>query len=347
MTKPSSAVGVELLGRIGVLTLNRLSAHNALSGEMVQTIHRALDEWKHTDLAAVLLQSASPRAFCVGGDVRTLRNLSLAGDIESCERLMTAECDLGLRIAELAYPLVTLVDGPAMGGGVSLPVHGCFVVVTERATMAMPETAIGFFPDVGSTHFLSRLAGSLGMYLGLSGATMSAADALYCGLASHFVDSDKVRGLTSALGSGSAPVETTLRAFSGMSAAGGSELALHRDEIDWCFGAPNLDGIYVRLQEAGTAWATAALRRLQTLSRQSLAMTFELIVLGRQRSLRECLETELRLSRDVVSAADFIEGVRAALVDKDREPHWGPSLFLGFDELRRPVWAETPCTPTP
>ncbi|MFI1488290.1 enoyl-CoA hydratase/isomerase family protein [Streptomyces sp. NPDC020747] len=175
---------------VGRILLNRPKALNALTTDMVVAIDGALAGWERTSLSAVVLASTSTKAFCAGGDIRTIREHSLAGDAEASERFFASEYRLNARIAEYPVPVVSLIDGLCMGGGLGLSVHGSFRVVTEGAVLAMPETGIGFFPDVGASYFLPRLPGAIGMYLGLTGHRLDAADALYTGLATHFVPRD-------------------------------------------------------------------------------------------------------------------------------------------------------------
>ncbi|MGW3645695.1 enoyl-CoA hydratase/isomerase family protein [Streptomyces sp. NPDC000878] len=315
---------------VGRILLNRPKALNALTTGMVAAIDSALAAWEHTPLSAVVLASTSPKAFCAGGDIRTIREHSLAGDAEASERFFASEYRLNARIAEYPVPVVSLIDGVCMGGGLGLSVHGSFRVVTERAVLAMPETGIGFFPDIGASHFLPRLPGAIGMYLGLTGHRLDAADALYTGLATHFVPSDGIDAVADALaGSPGDPVDVVLNRLAGRSPVAESGLAEVRGEVDRAFGAPTLGEIEKRLHHLDTPWAAAALAALESASPQSLEMTHALLARGRQRTLRECLGAELALTRTTIRTPDFLEGVRAALVDKDRSPTWARASHGG------------------
>ncbi|MFD8001683.1 enoyl-CoA hydratase/isomerase family protein [Streptomyces mirabilis] len=318
---------------VGRILLNRPKALNALTTGMVAAIDRALAAWEHTPLSAVVLASTTTKAFCAGGDIRTIREHSLAGDAEASERFFASEYRLNARIAEYPVPVVSLIDGLCMGGGLGLSVHGTFRVVTERAVLAMPETGIGFFPDVGASFFLSRLPGAIGMYLGLTGHRLDAADALYTGLATHFVPADRLDAVGDALADTPGdPVDAVLNRLAGRSPVAESGLAKVRGDVDWAFGAPTLGEIEKRLRHLDTSWAAATLLALESASPQSLEITHALLVRGRQHTLRECLGTELALTRTTIRTPDFLEGVRAALVDKDRSPTWrrasrgGPTL---------------------
>ncbi|MEH0573294.1 enoyl-CoA hydratase/isomerase family protein [Streptomyces sp. B21-108] len=313
---------------VGRILLNRPKALNALTTGMVAAIDRALAAWEHLPLSAVVLASTSTKAFCAGGDIRTIREHSLAGDAEASERFFASEYRLNARIAEYPVPVVSLIDGLCMGGGLGLSVHGGFRVVTEHAVLAMPETGIGFFPDVGASYFLPRLPGAIGMYLGLTGHRLDAADALYTGLATHFVPADGLDAVGDALADHpDDPVDVVLNRLAGHSPVAESRLAQVRADVDRAFGAPSLGEIDKRLRHIDTPWATVASAALESASPQSLEITHALLAGGRQRTLRECLAAELALTRTTIRTPDFLEGVRAALVDKDRTPRWqGASL---------------------
>ncbi|MEV0643238.1 enoyl-CoA hydratase/isomerase family protein [Streptomyces sp. NPDC050619] len=308
---------------VGRILLNRPKALNALTTDMIAAIDRVLAGWEHTPLSAVVLASTGAKAFCAGGDIRTIREHSLAGDAEASERFFASEYRLNARIAEYPVPIVSLIDGVCMGGGLGLSIHGGFRVVTERAVLAMPETAIGFFPDVGASYFLPRLPGAIGMYLGLTGHRLDAAEALYTGLATHFVPAEGIDAVGDALADDPGePVDVVLNRLADRSPVTGSRLAEVRGDVDWAFGAPTLGEIEKRLRHLDTPWAADALVALESASPQSLEITHALLARGRQRTLRECLDAELALTRTTIRTPDFLEGVRAALVDKDRAPNW-------------------------
>ncbi|WP_329416578.1 enoyl-CoA hydratase/isomerase family protein [Streptomyces sp. NBC_00704] len=315
---------------VGRILVNRPKALNALTTDMVVALDQVLAEWERTPLTAVVLASTSAKAFCAGGDIRTIREHSLAGDAEAAERFFASEYRLNARIAEYPVPFVSLIDGLCMGGGLGLSVHGSFRVVTERAVLAMPETGIGFFPDVGASYFLPRLPGAIGMYLGLTGSRLDAADALYTGLGTHFVPADGLDAVGDALADAPGqPVDVVLNRLAGRSPVGESRLAAVRGDLDRAFGAPTLGEIDARLRRLGTAWATTALAALESASPQSLEITHALLARGRQRTLRECLDAELALTRTTIRTPDFLDGVRAALVDKDRTPVWQRAALAG------------------
>lgn len=327
-------VSSSLVNGIGRIVLNRPAAYNALNSAMVAAIYEALKSWESEHIEAVIISSGNTKAFCAGGDIKTIRQLSLDGDRESIEAFFSEEYALDACIASFPVPVISLINGICLGGGMGLSMHGRFRVVSERAKLAMPEAAIGFFPDVGASYFLPRLPGALGAYLGLTGYQMDYRDALYCGLATHYVKADTLDTIPDVLAQhrGTA-VATVLAALQTSRAEPGGHLAEHRSEIDWCFGAPTLQEIQNRLVEADTQWSRAVRETLGALSPRSLELTFALLHRGSQRSLSDCLQTELRITRRITRSADFIEGVRAVLVDKDQNPFWSESKISLSDLL--------------
>jgi enoyl-CoA hydratase len=229
-------------------------------------------------------------------------------------------------IATYPKPYVALIDGICMGGGIGVSVHAPYRVATERAAFAMPETAIGFFPDIGATFFLPRLPGQLGTYLGLTGTRMQGADAIHAGLATHFIRREDLPALSQALaedgpavlGSSVAPVP----AFS---------LAAHRTAIDDCFGADSIAGIVRRLDAIGDEWATKTVATLRAVSPSALCWTLAALRRGADLTLPQCQAAELALTRTAMRHPDFAEGVRAMVVDKDRKPRWQPARIEDVD----------------
>ncbi|QSE86198.1 enoyl-CoA hydratase/isomerase family protein [Rhodococcus koreensis] len=328
-------------GPVARIVLNRPKALNALTTSMITQLHRALDEWEENPGTAVVLESSSPKAFCAGGDIRQIRQNTVAGAYGDSDDFFASEYRLNARIAELTTPLVSLIDGVCMGGGMGLSVHGAFRVVSDKAVLAMPETAIGFFPDVGGSYFLSRLPGALGMYLGLTGYRLDAADAVYTGLATHRVTD--VALVVSALEENpQTPIDEVLRSLPPAAPTTTSRLAEHRCEIDWCFGAPNVSEIHSRLRDHHSSWSRDTLAVLDSASPQSLEVTFAVLTAGKQRNLLRCLKMELDVATHLARTPDFVEGVRAGLADKDRSPVWGESLFGGFDAGGSSVWHRLP-----
>lgn len=308
---------------IGNVFLNRPDALNSLDESMVRAIHGDLKKWRHHELRAIVFRSSRAGIFCAGGDVKAIRQMSLDGQIGYIESFFSQEYQMNSAIADYDTPVVSLIDGVCMGGGMGISMHGQFRVVTERSRLAMPETAIGFFPDVGSSYFLPRLPGAIGMYLGLTGVTIDYRDALYCGLATHFVHSSEIEAVPKTIANSPlTPIASILADHNIAEPHEPGNLEAHRQEIDRCFGAATYDDIVRRLSDEGSAWANNVIEELAKRSPQSLLITFELLRRGAERALSSCLEAELRLAKVVTSTHDFAEGVRAVLVDKDKQPNW-------------------------
>jgi len=314
-------------GRVGRIVLNRPKALNALDLPMVRACTRALEAWRdEPHVHAVVIEGAGDRAFCAGGDVRALRQYELDGEHHRAEAFFSEEYALNLMIATYPKPYVALIDGICMGGGIGVSVHAPYRVATEQAAFAMPETAIGFFPDIGATFFLPRLPGQLGVYLGLTGARLQGADAVHAGFATHYVPRALLPALSRALAEDGPAVlachAAPLPAFS---------LAPHRAMIDRCFGAESVAEIVPRLEAAGGAWADKTLATLRTVSPSALCWTLAAIRQGANRTLPQCQAAELALTRTTMRHPDFAEGVRAMVVDKDRTPRWQPERIEAVD----------------
>jgi enoyl-CoA hydratase len=317
----------------GVIELDRPGALNALDLDMVRLITEALAAWRADPAVhSVIVRSTSPKAFCSGGDILAMRSAGLDGDDTAVHTYFSSEYALNALIARYPKPYTALIDGYAMGGGLGISVHGSARVVTERASLAMPETAIGFFPDIGASWFLPRLPGAVGWYLGLTGVRISGAAAVECGLATHYVPAADLPALEAALldpPAGTEPADV-LAEFAADAPV--SELAAHRAAIARCFSAPDLaavrDRLAAEIRDAATDgardWAAETLAVIDRASPHSLAITFDLLAYGAATGLEECLAAELSLARRTARTPDFAEGVRAALVDKDRRPVWAP-----------------------
>ena len=321
-------------GRLGRIVLNRPKALNALDPQMIRLIDTALATWRDDPTVhAVVIEGAGGRAFCAGGDIRAVRAHALAGETEAVEAFFAAEYALNAVIAAYPKPYVALVDGICMGGGIGVSVHGRYRVATEAAQFAMPETAIAFFPDVGASHFLPRLPGRLGLYLGLTGARMNGADAVHAGLATHFVRRERLPALSRALAEDGvavlAELAEPLPPFS---------LAPHRAAIDRCFAAPGPAAIRAALAAEGTDFAAETLATLDRMSPSSLAWSFAIVRHGADRTLAQCLAAELALTGHVTRHPDFAEGVRAMVVDKDRTPRWSPAELAAVDLAGIEAW---------
>ena len=315
-------------GRIGRIRLDRPAALNALDVGMVRAIHAALDLWRDEPrVHAVVVESTDSRAFCAGGDVRAIRAFTIAGDQASVFTFFSEEYALNHAIAEYPKPYIALVDGVCMGGGIGISVHGWARVASEHALFAMPETAIGLFPDIGASHVLPRLPGALGTWLALTGARLAGADAAHAGLATHYVPRARLPALSAALAEDGPAV---LAAFA--EPLPPFSLAADRAAIDRCFGAPSVAEILARLAAEPAPFGPETLAALRGFSPSSICWSFEILRRGARQTLPAALAAELGLVQHVTRHPDFAEGVRAMLVDKDRTPRWTPPRIEDVDQ---------------
>ncbi|WP_448205083.1 enoyl-CoA hydratase/isomerase family protein [Azospirillum sp. sgz302134] len=320
----------ERRGSIGLVTLNRPKALNALTLGMIRLFDPQLREWAADPaIKAVVIQGAGEKAFCAGGDVVSLYEAGKAaregrGDLSAVRAFFSEEYVLNRLIKNLAKPYVALIDGISMGGGVGLSEHGTHRVVTERTLFAMPETGIGLYPDVGGTYFLPRLPGQVGTWLGLTGDRLKAADMLSIDAADAFVPSAKLDALLADLAEGVPADEAIARH---RESAGDPPLAPNRAAIDRCFAHDTVEAIVAALEAEGTEWAAAQIATLKRVSPTSLKITLEAIRRGGKLDFDGCMVQELRLSLACLSGHDFFEGIRAALVDKDKNPRWNPATL--------------------
>lgn len=317
-------------------TLNRPGALNALTLGMIRELGPRLRDWaENPSVAAVLVKGAGDRAFCAGGDLRALWD-SRHGDGRMAGDFFREEYRLNRQIFKFPKPYIAVIDGIVMGGGVGLSVHGRYRVATERTRFAMPETGIGLFPDVGGSYFLPRLPGELGLYLGLTGRRLDAADCLYSGIATHYLEAAALPALETALSgalradSADAVVAEILdRATAD---PGPSALAADRDAIDRCFAQDSVEAIIAALETEGTDWAARTLQRLHACSPTSLKLTFRQIRNGANLDFDAAMVMEFRLSQACLAGHDFLEGVRAVVIDKDMAPEWVPAHLTDVSE---------------
>lgn len=315
-------------GALGHITLNRPKALNALTEPMCETIFTALKGWAHApEIETVLIDAVPGRAFCAGGDMCAIHDLGKA-DMDSALDFFRTEYGMNRKIAELAKPYVAILDGVTMGGGAGISVHGRFRVATENTLFAMPETAIGFFPDIGASYFLSRLPGELGTYLGLTGARIGAADMLHAGLATHFVPAMRANEIAPRLEAGEA---ANMVLASLAAEAGRSDLMEHRNAIDRAFSASTVEEIVRALTIEGE-WGAETASILASRSPTSLKLTLRQLRKGAQLDLGRCLEMELGIAAEILKTHDFYEGVRAVLIDKDHSPRWNPGALEAVAE---------------
>ncbi|KJK37267.1 3-hydroxyisobutyryl-CoA hydrolase [Streptomyces variegatus] len=312
-------------GRVARITLNRPRALNALTHTMVRRIDEALIEWERDPaVETVVITGAGERGLCAGGDIRAIHDDARDGDGTASAAFWRDEYRLNARIARYPKPYVAVMDGIVMGGGVGVSAHGSVRVVTERSRVAMPETGIGFVPDVGGTYLLALAPGELGTHLALTGAQIGAADALLCGLADHYVPADALRHLLDALAE--LPVAEALAGHVRPPQSG--VLAAQRDWIDACYAADTVEEIVRRLLAHGDPAAKEAAETLLAKSPTALKVTLASLRRARELGpLELVLNQEYRVSCAALDTPDLVEGIRAQVVDKDRRPRWSPKTL--------------------
>lgn len=332
-------------GAAGIIRLNRPKAINAMTLEMSLGIDAALDQFEADPaVALIVLEGAGERGLCAGGDIRGLWESSkVGGDLGKV--FWRQEYIMNARIAKFPKPYVAFMDGLVMGGGVGLSAHGSHRVVTERTKLAMPEVGLGFFPDVGGTWLLSHAPGEIGTYFGLTGQTMNGPVAIHAGFADAVVPSGKLPLLREALTkarSGVTAAEVS-KLIDGFAAGEAPEpVATMQASIDKWFGHDRMQDIVAALQRDGSELAQATLSTLSEKSPRGMVVTLKLLRLARTaKSLEECLVREYRAALQVFASDDFREGVRAAVIDKDRQPRWSPPRIEDVTpEMVAPYFAE-------
>ncbi|SFI48746.1 MULTISPECIES: enoyl-CoA hydratase/isomerase family protein [Microbacterium] len=346
---PQTRIRARADGSVGHLTLDRPEALNALDLGMIDDLAAALDRWEEApDVQVILLDGAGDRGLCAGGDVRGLYDQIVGGRPEDTGAFFRAEYALNARIAEYPKPVVVFADGITMGGGIGLAGHAGVRVVTERSRLAMPETRIGFTPDVGGSWLLGRTPGRIGEYLGLTGAAMDAADAIYAGFADHFVRSAHLGDLHEALVTRADPSTPNELVLLFDETAAPSRLEAARPWIDAAFSAPTVAEIVDRLRARPEPEAVEAAATLAELSPTGLAVTLDAIRAARELpGLRDALAQEYGLVLwFAVTQPDLVEGIRAQLVDKDRSPRWQPATFADLaPDIAAEALAYRPGTP--
>lgn len=316
-------------GGIGLITLNRPMALNALTLGMIREMDPKLQAWEQDDsIKAVVIKGAGEKAFCAGGDVRAVWEAGREGG-NLTKEFFYEEYVLNRRIHTFPKPYVALLDGITMGGGVGLSVHGSHRIVSERLMFAMPETAIGLFPDVGGSWFLNKCPGESGMYLALTGARLKAADAMAVGIATEYVPSEQIEELELTLssadwsaGDAQTIIDDIVASFA--QDAGEAAIAENFGVIDRCFGRDSVEEIVAALEDDGGDFAAETLKFLSKKSPTSMKLSFKQLREGRKLSFDDCMTMEYRLSQACMAGNDFYEGIRAVLVDKDHAPKWKP-----------------------
>lgn len=340
MDAMQNEVLAEVRNHIGHLTLNRPAGLNAITLEMVRHLQRQLDAWaQDPQIHAVVLRGAGDKAFCAGGDIRSLYDSFKNGDTLH-EDFFVEEYALDITLHHYRKPVLALMDGFVLGGGMGLVQGADLRVVTDKSRLAMPEVAIGYFPDVGGSYFLPRIPGELGIYLGVSGVQIRAADALYCGLADWYLESASLGVLDEQLDQLEWH-DTPLKDLQGLLATlavqqlPDAPLSTLRPVIDHFFALPDVSSMVEQLREVTVAdsheWAVATADLLESRSPLAMGVTLEMLRRGRHLSLEACFAMELHLDRQWFERGDLIEGVRALLIDKDKKPCWNPPTLQALD----------------
>jgi len=313
------------------LTLNRPAALNALTTAMCRDMIEELNVWRRDSaIKAILIDHAGPRGFCAGGDIRMLAESGARDGVEA-RRFFATEYRLDALIEAYPKPVIAIMDGVVMGGGVGISLPARYRIATERTRFAMPETGIGLFPDVGAGWFLPKLPGRTGLWIALTGARLAAADCLHLGLATHAVESARLDGLKAALAEAPDEIERILNEFS--FDPGHPPIAYAEADIDRLFAGDDLEAIFAALTYDGSEWAAAQLAAMAPKSPLSAKVAVRLIAGGlTPKSLADDLAVEYRLASRLVMRPDFHEGVRAVIVDKDNAPVWSPASLAEVSE---------------
>lgn len=316
-------------GSLGVITLNRPKALNALNHEMFNAIDHHLSAWAgKPHIKAVLIRAVQGRAFCAGGDVRLAHERKKMND-PRLEHFFRDEYVMNRLIFNYPKPYIALLNGITMGGGAGISIHGSHRVATEHLVFAMPETSIGFFPDIGGTYFLSHLPHKMGFYLGLTGEAIPYNDCYALGLVDAVIHSDSQNKLIELLVDSALPDNETISQIinSLVVSVPKSTLLEHKSEIVSCFSHDTVEKIIHALEETATDWCKKIATILKTKSPTSLKVTLQALIRGEKMNFEECMQMEYRIMQQFLRSHDFFEGIRAALIDKDKNPRWKPTTL--------------------
>jgi enoyl-CoA hydratase len=340
---------VRVQKNVGRLTLNRPQALHALTQTMCEIMIGALLDWQEDpEIYMVIIDHAGERGFCAGGDIRMLAH-SGAGDGKEARAFFHTEYQLNHLLFTYETPVVAVMDGVVMGGGVGISMPAHYRIATERTTYAMPETGIGLFPDVGGGWYLPRLPGKAGLWLALTGARIKGADCLRLGIATHFVEFGAVEGLKKAIVADPRRIDDTLKKY--RADAGKAPLVSIEQDLNRLFVGTSVEEIFEFLEADSSDWGKAQLAVLKTKSPQTLKVAFRQLETGAALTdFADNMVMEYRIGARVVQRHDFIEGVRAVIIDKDNAPRWDPAELEGvsdamLDEIFAPLPSDQEWTP--
>jgi len=327
----TQAVLFEVINKVGRIRLNRPEALHALNHEMCLAIHDRVKTWSADPHVRLILldHAGDSRGFCAGGDIRFLAE-SGALDGKAGAAFFADEYRMNIALAECPKPIVSVLDGVTMGGGVGLSVHGSHRLVTSRTLFAMPETGIGLFPDVGGSWFLPRLEGSLGLWLGLTGARLKGAEIVTAGIGTHYVDIEALNAIKSAIIAAPESLDAIISNHS--LAMPKASYCDHRTTINTCFDKLSLSQIILALRHADEEWADEQCVILSKRAPLSMMVTHRAFHEGRlMTNLKDVMRMEYRIASRIICTPDFLEGVRAVVIDKDHAPRWNPSTLAEVD----------------
>ncbi|QEK13022.1 enoyl-CoA hydratase/isomerase family protein [Crassaminicella thermophila] len=334
-----SNVLFEVKNGVGWIKLNRPKALNALSVEMIHAIYNQLKEWKDDEkVAFICLIGEGDKALCAGGDVRALYDHRESNVEELAFDFFFTEYCMNIIMHLYNKPILVLMHGIVMGGGVGIAIPGTHRIVTEKTKWAMPEMNIGLYPDVGGSYFLSRMPGYVGRYLALTSRTINPADVIYIGAADYYMESDKWQDVKNAIYERVWTSESAARELSNLfdeyceKSLPDAPIASIEEKINKHFAYNTMEEIVSSLEEAGKegdSWAADTAKLIRTKSPTSLKVTLKQLIEGKEKSLIDCFKMELNMSMNFMKCHDFFEGVRSVLVDKDRNPKWNPSSLEG------------------
>lgn len=338
-------------GRVGRIRLNRPKAIHALNTGMCAAILDALIAWRDdTAVEAVMIDHAEGRGFCAGGDIRMIAE-SGAGDGSAARDFFRVEYRMNHALFTYAKPIVAFMDGITMGGGVGISQPAKYRVATENTKLAMPETGIGLFPDVGGGWYLSRLAGRVGQYLAVTGHRLDGAECVALGLASHYLSSEQLEDAKARIIADPQTIEAVLSSLSAEPPE--AKILAFQSIIDRCFAADRLEDIIALLDAEANEWGLATLQTIRTKSPQSMKVSLKLLLDGKAMpTFEDEMRQEFAVASHVVQRHDFIEGVRALIIDKDNAPQWNPASAEAvsdhlIDQIFAPVSEDETWTPAP